>query len=95
MMHVAQKDGRIITPIVLEIDLNVIFIISTRFAIKNAAKNGVFADTSLNTFKQVKFDLFKKGYFDLNEDEKSYYQAEILVLQHIPSESITNLKDFQ
>jgi hypothetical protein len=94
MIYIAQKDGRITHPAILEIDPKLIFLSNTKFTTQNAVKNGVFADGSLDTFKKIQFNLFKRKYLDLTEDEKSYFQAEVLVLQHIPSESILNLNLF-
>jgi hypothetical protein len=94
MLYVAKNDGRIINPVILEISTDVIFKKETKFATRNAAKGGVMADTSFEKFNAIKFPIFKKRYFDLNEEEKPFYQAEVLVLEKVPSEFILNIDGF-
>lgn len=40
MMYVAQNDGRISNPVILEIDLSVVELSTTKFSDRNATKNG-------------------------------------------------------
>ena len=94
MMYVAEKEGRIYNPVVLEISPEVIFKKETKFTNQNAVKNGVTAFSSFEQFKFIRFDLFHWRYFDLDDDVKSYYQAEVLVLDKIPLEFITNIDMF-
>jgi hypothetical protein len=95
MMYVAQNDGRINSPVVLEIDPQVIFWESTRFSTMNAAKSGVGAAGSLEMFAAISFPLFKRRYYDLSPDEKSRFQAEILIHQILPAEYILNLNQIR
>jgi hypothetical protein len=94
MMYIARGDGRIKSPIVLEIDPVVIFLQQTKFSSMNAAKSGVFAAGSLEKFSELKFNVFHKRYFDLVEDEKPYYQAEVLIHRMLPAKYILNLNRF-
>jgi len=94
MMYVAEKEGRIKFPVVLTISTEVIFKKDTKFTHQNATRSGVTAFNSFEQFNSIRFDLFRKRYFDLDEIQKSYYQAEILVLDKIPLEFITNIDRF-
>lgn len=94
MLYVARKDGRLKSPIVLEIDPAVIFLKETRFSEMNAVKNGVFANGELDKFSQIRFNVFRKRYFDLTDDEKPYYQAEVLIHRMLPAKYILNLDRF-
>ena len=94
MSFVAQQDGRIKSLVVLEIDPEVIYWEGTRFSAQNAAKSGVTAEGTLNCLQALKFDVFRRRYFDLTEEQKPYYQAEILVHQTVPLKYITNINNF-
>jgi len=91
MMYIARNDGRISNPVILEIATDLIYLKSTKYTSQNAAKNDAFADNTLEAFNKIKFNLFSKRYLDLLDDEKHYYQAEVLVLEKIPLESIINI----
>jgi hypothetical protein len=91
MMFVAQNDGRLANPVILEINPEVIYLKSTKYACQNAAKNGITADATLEKFNSIRFPLLRSRYFDLSTEDKPFYQAEILVLQKIPLEYITNI----
>ena len=93
MLFVAQTEGRIKNPVLLEISIDLIYKKETKYAIQNAAKNGVVADSSYNTFKSIKFNVLRRRYFDLSDNERPYYQAEILILEKIPLEFITNINN--
>ena len=94
MLFVAQNDGRITNPIVLEINQELIYNETTRYTTQNAAKNGVSASATFEEFNSVKFPILKKRYFDLSAEEKPFYQAEILILEKIPLDCILNLNNF-
>ena len=94
MMYIAEKEGRIQDSVVLEISTEVIFKKETKFTNQNATRSGVSAYSSFEQFNSIRFDLFRRRYFDLNEIQKPYYQAEVLVLDKIPLEFITNIDRF-
>ena len=91
MMYVAKRDGRIKSPVLLEIDPAVIFLQETKFSLMNAAKNGVSAAGDIQKFSELKFNVFRKRYFDLAEMDKPYYQAEVLIHRMLPAKYILNL----
>ena len=91
MMFVAQDDGRITRPVVLEINPDVIYLRNTKYSCQNAAKNGVTADGTLEMFNSIRFPLLRRRYFDLDPEDKSFYQAEVLILEKVPLEYITNI----
>jgi hypothetical protein len=93
MMYIAQRRQMTYSPMILEINTDVIFEMKTIFTTQNATKNGVIASGSLETFKSIDFSLFKKNYLELSEIEKSYYMAEVLVYEHIPLRYI-NIKEY-
>lgn len=92
-MFIAQKDGRIQNPIILEISINVAYLEGTKYSDRNATKNGARIGVDLDALNRIRFDLVKKNkHFDIeNEDERVYFQAELLILEHIPIEFILNI----
>ena len=95
MMYVAMNDGRIDNPVVLEIDVRVAAKAETQYADRNAAKNDVVFGKDLMHLKNIHFDTVKqKNHFDLDDDERSFYQAEVMVKEFIPLDMILNIKDF-
>ncbi len=95
MMYVAMNDGRISNPVVLEIDPEVIYWQDSLYADRNATKNGALVGSSIDDFSQLHFNSFKaKNHFDLDADEQKFYQAEVLVKNHIPLQFIKNIGNF-
>jgi hypothetical protein len=95
MMYVAVKDRRISRPIVLHISPEIILLNGTKFANKNAASNDVLVGESLVDFNRIRFDIVsRRTHFDLDEEDKPYFQAEILVPIKIPLSFITNINNF-
>ena len=95
MMYVAMNEGRISNPVVLEIDPEVIYWQDSLYADRNATKNGALVGSSIDDFSQLHFNSFKaKKHFDLNADEQKFYQAEVLVKNHIPLQFIKNIGNF-
>jgi len=88
MLYVAQRDGRINKPVILKIDPVVMLWKTTLFSNINAAANAAHIGPASTDFMEI------KTYIALSEDwtteeEKRYFQAEVLVKSHIPLEYIT------
>lgn len=95
MMYVAMQEGRISNPVILEIDPEVIYWKSSKYADSNATRNDVCVGDGLDAFKKIHFNSVKaRTHFDLTDEEKPYFQAEILVKNFIPLECIKNIKNF-
>lgn len=93
MLFTAIKDNRISEPVILEISPEVIFFSHTRFTNQNALKSGTILSDSFDFFSKIKFDIFKSRYFDLENQFRSQYQAEVLVLRSLPNKYILNIRD--
>ena len=92
MLFVAKNEGRISDPVILEIDLEVVYWKGTKYADRNATKTGAKVGETLKDFKRIHFQTIKaKKHFDLPEDEQVFYQAEVLVKNFIPLDFITNI----
>ena len=96
MKYVAMNEGRISNPVVLEIDLETALWENSLYADRNATKTGANVGGSLDDLKEVRFGLFKRmmRYFDMTEEAKTHYQAEVLVKNFIPLQYITNIGNF-
>jgi len=97
LMYVSQKKGRIIKVKILEIDINVAALRKTKFTNVNAARTVTYPTVKMGSdlkfIKQnVKLNIVKQpNYFNLTEEEKPYYQAEIMVKDHVKIKYIKNL----
>ena len=96
MKFVAQNEGRISNPVVLEVDLETALWKDSLYSDRNATKNGASVGGSLDDLKEVRFGLFNgmQRYFDMSEEAKSHYQAEVLVKNFIPLKYIKNIGNF-
>lgn len=94
MLYIAKREGRIINPVILEIKLEVAFLRETRFSNMNATKNGHQQGLTLGDLERIRFDLvLQPNQFDISDAERHLYQAEILVLEKISLEYITNINN--
>ncbi len=95
MMYVARNEGRIPNPIILKISTEVCEFKDTRFANMNATRNGHNCGETLIDLQKINFAIVsQRTHFNLSEQEKPYYQAEVLVKTWIPIEYITNINQF-
>ena len=95
MMYVAMNEGRISNPVILKIDPKVIWQEDTKYADRNATKNGAKVGGELSDFERIHFNAVKAiKHFDLPEEEQMFFQAEVLVKNFIPLEYITNIANF-
>lgn len=83
MLYAAKKDGRLANPIILEIDLRVVFLHSALFSNRNATANDAEIGPGLDDLKKVRFDLIRSGRW-ASDDEKGFIQAEVLVVDAVP-----------
>ena len=91
MMHRAIYEGRINHPVVIEIDPSVIFLKETLFSDRNATDRNAIIGNSYEDFNRIKFKIARKdNYFNLVNDEKSFFQAEVLVYEKVITEFFLN-----
>ena len=83
MMYTASGDGRISDPVVLEIDLDVVRLSDVLFSDRNAVANGANVGPGLDALRGIHFDLIQRGKWR-TEEEKSFYQAEVLIRDAVP-----------
>lgn len=85
MMYQALSEGRINDPVLLEIDIDILYREGNLFSDRNANRKDANIGDSFEDFNKIHFETALKGsQFDADEDERVYYQAEILVKDHIP-----------
>ena len=95
MMYVAKEDGRINDPVILEINPEILYEEDTLFSDKNAASNDAHVGGTLDDFKKIHFKSVQaRRHFDLEESERPYFQAEVLVKNFVPLSYIINIHDF-
>ena len=92
MMYIALSQNRITNPVILEIDPEVILWKNSKYANKNATRNDVSIGSEVDDFRKIRFDIVRlNNHFDLEDSEKPYFQAEVLILEKIPIEFILNI----
>ena len=92
MMYRALKDRRILNPVILEINPDVMLLETTQFSDMNATSNNCNVGSTFQYLKKVNFSIAKNGkYLELADHQKPYCQAEILVYSHIPLNYILNI----
>ncbi len=96
MKYVAMNEGRISNPVVLEIDLEAALWEDSLYADRNATRNGANVGGTLNDLKAIRFGLFNRmrRYYDMSDEAKMHYQAEVLVKHFIPLKYIKNIGNF-
>ena len=95
MMYIAQNSDRIIDPVILEINPEIVTLYHSRFCNMNATKKGHSQGKGLSDLQRIKFDIcLHSRYYHLSADDKSYYQAEVMVRKFIPAKYIMNLNSF-
>lgn len=96
MLFIAQQDGRISNPVILEISKDVVYFEGTLFSNINAATTRIMPNVGRtpNHLNLINFKIMRNNYYNLSEIEKMQYQAEVLVYEKIPINYILNIKDF-
>ena len=95
MMYAAMNEERISNPVILEINPEVLYWQESKFADRNATKNGAQVGDGIEDLQKIHFETTKvRNYFDIPEDEQPFYQAEVLVKNFIPLEYIINIENF-
>lgn len=94
MKYVAIDDGRITDPVNLVIDIKAACIASAKYSNKNATikREPVNIGSTIDDLRQIHFRSVKMPtHFDLDEDERSFFQAEVMIKTFLPKEYIVNL----
>lgn len=97
LLYISLREGRIRQEKTLKIKLDVAGLRHTKFTNVNAARTATYptveSGDDLNFIRDnVKINIVKqRNHFNLSPDEKPYYQAEIMVKDHLPLEYIKNL----
>ncbi|BAX80826.1 DarT ssDNA thymidine ADP-ribosyltransferase family protein [Labilibaculum antarcticum] len=93
MLFIAHQDGRIIKEEWLNVDLEVATLRETKYSDMNATKTGHQVGDNLKFLENnIRFNLLKKRkLYEIEESQKPYYQAEVMVKRHVPLKYIKNL----
>jgi hypothetical protein len=93
MMHTALTCGRIGRPKIIEINPLIALMPNVLFSDRNALRKGAKIGSTHNDLLNINFNLIQgnTSYLDMFDDEKMYYQAEILVKGRIGSEMFLNI----
>lgn len=91
LLHRMIDDGRIVNPVIIEVDVEALYWDKTKYSNMNATTNDkdLNIGDKLEDLKKIKFKVFDYDYLTiLNKanEYKKYYHAEILVYEKIPIE---------
>lgn len=89
MYYVAKRDGRIQNPVILEVSTEVILWESTLFSDGNATADRARIGGRPRDLSRIRFDILRQSNWT-NESEKHYWQAEVMVKNHVPLRYISN-----
>ena len=64
-----------------------------KFSNTNATKSDKEIGDTFDYFNNIKFEVIKNDYPTIDDSEKPYYQAEILIYESVPIRYITNIND--
>jgi len=95
MMYVAQRDGRITNPKILEIDPKVIYWSTSKYSDRNAADNSAEIGKNISDFRNISFHIATRNNYIEDEFERKLGQAEVLIKTHLPIDFINNLNNPQ
>ena len=91
MLYVRLKDNRYRDFVILEISLDVLDG-EVYFSDINAIDSESIIKSGLEGAKNIDIDITQKNYFELNDEEKKKYQAEVLI-ECVPTDYILNLNN--
>lgn len=93
MAFVAKAENRISDLRILEIDPAVMTWENSIFCNMNGTKNGHSRGENFSDLLNIRLDITnsKTPYYKLDEDDKPFYQAEVMVFEHIPLKYILNI----
>lgn len=94
MLYVALKEKRIHQPIILWIDPEVIYWEDTLFSDKNAVASDAQIGGTVECFEKIKFDV-ACSVSCTNPGLRPFFQAEVMVKNHIPSKFILKQTPFE
>lgn len=90
MMNELIRNGNLPQPKILKVNIDVAMLKDTQFCDMNANDRYACYGKGIEYLQRVQFDIIKQNYYQLSNknyfdfSERKYYQAEILVLKHIP-----------
>lgn len=95
MMFVAMNEQRISNPVVLEISPEVVWWQDSLYCNRNVTRRDAGYGGGVEHLKQIHFDtVLRHRYFDLPEEERPFYNAEVMIKNFIPLQYITNIGNF-
>lgn len=97
MIYRAKDEKRIVNPIIIRVNTDVIYLKGTLYSNRNATEesNNVIIGEEAAHLGKVKFSIVRRRYLNLNPIEQKYFQAEVLVPEIIPIKYLINYYDLK
>ena len=96
MMYYAINDSRIENPVILKLNIELIYWKDSKYSDSNATSRNSRIGENFDTISIIDFDILKKSdYLNAPTDKKKYFQAEVLIKNHIPIKYIENILEYK
>ena len=95
MMYFAMNEGRIDNPVILKLNIELIYWKDSKYSDSNATSKNSRIGENFDSLSIIDFDILKKtDYLNAPTDKKKYFQAEVLIKNHIPIQHIENIFEY-
>jgi len=95
MMYFAKNEGRIDNPVILKLNIELIYWKDSKYSDSNATSKNSRIGENFDSLSIIDFDILKKtDYLNAPTDKKKYFQAEVLIKNHIPIQHIENIFEY-
>jgi hypothetical protein len=95
MMYYAMNEGRIDNPVILKLNIELIYWKDSKYSDSNATSKNSRIGENFDSLSIIDFDILKKtDYLNAPTDKKKYFQAEVLIKNHIPIQYIDNILEY-
>lgn len=95
MMYFAMNEGRIDNPVILKLNIELIYWKDSKYSDSNATSKNSRIGENFDSLSIIDFDILNKtDYLNAPTDKKKYFQAEVLIKNHIPIQHIENIFEY-
>lgn len=96
MMYYAMNDGRIENPVVLKLDIELIYWKDSKYSDSNATSKNSRKGDNFESISIIDFETLRNtDYLNAPIDKKKFFQAEVLVKKHIPIRFMKNIFEYK
>lgn len=95
MMYYALKKNRISNPIILKLDIELIYWLNSKYSDGNATSKNSKIGNNYESLSIIDFKALRKtDYLNAPIEKKKYFQAEVMIKEHIPKKYIKEIYEY-